>query len=95
MCALLKAAQTYLDRFSGIRISTRPDAIDEEVLALLKRFGVTEGSVFAGAYAYTLKLLSGQKKVLIHQIFGLRSLLLTIIYAYLLTPDYLIFQDGS
>ena len=27
--------------------------------------------------------------------FGLRSLLLTIIYVYLLTPDYLIFQDGS
>ena len=41
MRALLKAAQPYLDRFSGIRISTRPDAIDEEVLALLKRFGVT------------------------------------------------------
>lgn len=43
MLSLLKTAKTYLDRgaFSGIRISTRPDCIDEDILALLKKYGVT------------------------------------------------------
>ena len=43
MCALLEAAAPFVgpEGFSGIRISTRPDAIDEEILALLKRYGVT------------------------------------------------------
>ena len=40
--ALLEAAQSYLARgeISSIRLSTRPDAIDEETLARLRRFGV-------------------------------------------------------
>ncbi|MBQ9964541.1 MAG: radical SAM protein [Clostridia bacterium] len=40
---LLAAAYPYVKRgdFSGIRISTRPDAIDEERLAVLKAYGVT------------------------------------------------------
>ena len=39
---LLEAAQPYLARgeISSIRLSTRPDAIDEETLARLRRFGV-------------------------------------------------------
>ena len=39
---LLRAAQPYLQsgEFAGIRISTRPDAIDEDVLSLLKSYGV-------------------------------------------------------
>ena len=41
MLSLLEAAKPYLSRFHGIRISTRPDYIDEEVLALLKAYGVT------------------------------------------------------
>lgn len=43
MLSLLKKAKEYLDKgfFKGIRISTRPDCIDEEILALLKRYGVT------------------------------------------------------
>lgn len=43
MTALLKAAQPFLgeDGFCGIRISTRPDCIDAEVLSLLKDYGVT------------------------------------------------------
>lgn len=43
MLSLLKTAKSYLDRgfFSGIRISTRPDCIDEEILTLLKEYGVT------------------------------------------------------
>lgn len=43
MCALLEAAQPFLQtgRFDGIRVSTRPDAVDDEVLAVLKAYGVT------------------------------------------------------
>ncbi|MGN0452699.1 MAG: elongator complex protein 3 [Ruminococcus sp.] len=41
MESLLKAAQKYLSQFKGIRISTRPDCIDEEKLEMLKSYGVT------------------------------------------------------
>ncbi len=43
MESLLAPAKKWVDRgaFSGIRISTRPDAIDDEVLTLLKNYGVT------------------------------------------------------
>lgn len=38
----LKVAAEFSDKICGIRVSTRPDAIDEEVLALLKKYNVTE-----------------------------------------------------
>ena len=43
MLSLLKCAKSYLDRglFKGIRISTRPDCVDESILALLKEYKVT------------------------------------------------------
>lgn len=43
MLSLLKAAYDYVKdgRVNGIRISTRPDCIDEEVLDVLKKYGVT------------------------------------------------------
>ncbi len=43
MVRLLKAAVPYVKSgdFSGVRVSTRPDAIDREVLELLKTHGVT------------------------------------------------------
>lgn len=43
MISLLEAAYYYVERglFRGIRLSTRPDAIDEEVLGVLKSYGVT------------------------------------------------------
>lgn len=43
MLSLLKCAKSYLDRglFRGIRISTRPDCINDEILSLLKMYGVT------------------------------------------------------
>ncbi len=42
MESLLKAAKPFIDNgdISGIRISTRPDAIDDEVLQILKCYGV-------------------------------------------------------
>lgn len=43
MCSLLTAAKHFLDTydFKGIRVSTRPDCIDNEVLCILKSYGVT------------------------------------------------------
>lgn len=43
MASLLEAAAPYIRRgdFSGIRISTRPDAVGTEILKLLKSYGVT------------------------------------------------------
>ena len=41
MLELLNATKPFINRFSGIRISTRPDCIDDEILAVLKEYGVT------------------------------------------------------
>ena len=43
MISLLEATQSYIDNgsFCGIRISTRPDAINEDVLEILKEYKVT------------------------------------------------------
>ena len=43
MLSLLQAAAPFVQNgiFGGIRLSTRPDAIDEEILSILKAHGVT------------------------------------------------------
>lgn len=43
MVSLLERAKQYIDKgfFAGIRISTRPDCISEEILDVLKHYGVT------------------------------------------------------
>lgn len=42
MCELLQSAYEYVKRgFKGIRISTRPDCINDEILILLRSYGVT------------------------------------------------------
>ncbi len=45
MVSLLEVAEefvrNYPDRYNGIRCSTRPDCIDDDVLGILKRYGVT------------------------------------------------------
>lgn len=43
MLELLSSAQPFIgkDKFAGIRISTRPDYIDKEILTLLKKYHVT------------------------------------------------------
>lgn len=43
MISLLEAAKPFIDKgdFCGIRVSTRPDAIDEDILDILKEYGVT------------------------------------------------------
>ena len=43
MISLLEAAYEYVEKgvFKGIRISTRPDGISEEICKILKKYGVT------------------------------------------------------
>lgn len=43
MISLLTAAKHFLDtyKFKGIRVSTRPDCIDKDILETLKNYGVT------------------------------------------------------
>lgn len=57
MLELLQAAKPYVDTgFKGIRISTRPDCINDEVLSLLKDYGVT--TVELGAQSMDDSVLS-------------------------------------
>ncbi len=57
MTQLLKVANIFIENgvVSGIRISTRPDAIDREVLDILKQYGVT--SIELGAQSLNDKVL--------------------------------------
>ena len=65
MTSLLKTAAKYLktperDGFCGIRISTRPDCIDEEILMLLKSFGVT--AIELGAQSMSDNVLAANRR---------------------------------
>ena len=62
MLSLLKTAKSYLDRgfFKGIRISTRPDCIDEGVLLLLKEYGVTSIELGCQSMDDTVLALNGR-----------------------------------
>lgn len=58
MVSLLTAAKCLLEEygFEGIRVSTRPDFIDDEVLSVLKKYGVT--SIELGAQSMDDEVLS-------------------------------------
>lgn len=58
MLELLEAAYPYVKSgaVKGIRISTRPDCIDDEILAVLKKYGVT--SIELGAQSMNDKVLA-------------------------------------
>lgn len=60
--ALLGAAQPYLESgdISSIRLSTRPDAIDGEILARLRRFGVETVELGAQSMSDRVLALSGR-----------------------------------
>ncbi len=61
MCELLEAAAPYVGEvFGGIRISTRPDAIDREVLELLARYSVR--SIELGAQSMSDAVLSANQR---------------------------------
>ena len=62
MCELLEAACEHIKNKSvaGIRVSTRPDCIDESVLTLLKKYGVT--SIELGAQSMCDRVLSANNR---------------------------------
>ena len=62
MLSLLSVAKKWIDRkaFSGIRISTRPDSIDEEVLSVLREYGVT--SIELGAQSCNNAVLEKNRR---------------------------------
>ncbi|MCD7891717.1 MAG: radical SAM protein [Ruminococcus sp.] len=62
MTELLTAARDFLGegKFRGIRISTRPDFIDDEILKLLKDFGVT--SIELGVQSMSDKVLEANDR---------------------------------
>ncbi len=62
MCSLLTAAKHFLDthNFKGIRVSTRPDCIDKEVLSVLKNYGVT--AIELGAQSMDDEVLSANHR---------------------------------
>ncbi len=57
MTELLKTAYTYVKNGTvrGIRISTRPDAIDDEIISILRSYGVT--SIELGAQSMSARVL--------------------------------------
>ena len=62
MLELLGAAYPYVKsgQVKGIRISTRPDCIDEDVLDILKKYGVT--SIELGAQSMDDEVLSANRR---------------------------------
>lgn len=62
MLELLEAAHEFVGegRFRGIRCSTRPDCIDDEVLTLLKKYGVT--AIELGAQSMSDKVLEANER---------------------------------
>ena len=62
MISLLESAYKYVKdkTVNGIRISTRPDAINEEILSLLKYYGVT--AIELGAQSLNEKVLKSNNR---------------------------------
>lgn len=60
MLSLLEATSPYIDSFNGIRISTRPDYIDDEILELLKKYKVT--SIELGAQSMNDEVLKANER---------------------------------
>ena len=60
MLSLLEATKPYIDKFKGIRISTRPDYIDDEILSVLKSYNVT--SIELGAQSMDDTVLKANER---------------------------------
>ena len=62
MVSLLERAKLYIDKglFKGIRISTRPDCINEEILTFLKEYGVTSIELGCQSMNDEILLLNGR-----------------------------------
>ncbi len=60
MIELLESTRDYVDYFKGIRISTRPDAIDEGILDILREYKVT--SIELGAQSMVDSVLKANRR---------------------------------
>ena len=60
MLSLLDATVPYIELFKGIRLSTRPDYINDEVLLLLKKYNVT--TIELGAQSMNDEILKANKR---------------------------------
>ncbi len=60
MLSLLDSVKPFINKFKGIRISTRPDYIDDEILSVLKSYGVT--TIELGAQSTDDNVLSANKR---------------------------------
>ncbi|MBQ3417199.1 MAG: radical SAM protein [Ruminococcus sp.] len=60
MLSLLEAAYPYTERFRGVRISTRPDYIDDDILVLLKKYNVS--AIELGAQSMSDEVLSANDR---------------------------------
>lgn len=64
MCSLLEVAQKFVreypEQFCGIRSSTRPDCIDEEVLTVLRSYGMT--AIELGAQSMSDEVLLSNRR---------------------------------
>ena len=60
MKELLDATVPFREAFAGIRISTRPDAVNEKILAFLKPYGVT--AIELGAQSMDDEVLSRNRR---------------------------------
>ena len=62
MTELLEVAYSFVGegKFKGIRLSTRPDCIDREVLTILKKYGVT--AIELGAQSMSDKVLEANER---------------------------------
>lgn len=60
MISLLEATKPFIDKFYGIRISTRPDCISCEILDILKSYGVT--SIELGAQSMDDSVLKANER---------------------------------
>ncbi len=60
MLSLLEAVKPYINKFIGIRISTRPDYINDEILILLKNYNVT--TIELGAQSMSDKVLNANNR---------------------------------
>lgn len=60
MLSLLNATKPYISKLAGIRISTRPDCIDDNILSLLKEYSVT--SIELGAQSMVDAVLNANNR---------------------------------
>lgn len=60
MIELLEATKKYINFFKGIRVSTRPDFINDEILSLLLRYNVT--SIELGAQSMCNTVLAANNR---------------------------------